>query len=136
MKIDRSSRKLRMSHELLDVREINTRTKKMSSKRMPESVAREGFRSRKAIRNTFEITTDRGLNTRRSKVRRMMRNDSPRIIQILEAMIPQPRNRSMAYLQILLEKILDRTFKKNPTLLVSFTSEIKSTRHNITNTQG
>lgn len=49
----------------------------------------EGLITRELLRDTLKIPTDGRLNARSSKVRRMMRNNSPRIISNLpEAMIP------------------------------------------------
>lgn len=61
----------------------------MSSKRVAESVTAEGLITRELLRKTLKIPADGRLNTRSSKVRRMMRNNSPRIISNLpETMIP------------------------------------------------
>ena len=89
MKINRSSGNLRMSHQLLNIRKINTFPKKMSSKRMTKSVATEGLITRELIRDTFKISANGRLNTWRSKVGRMMRNNSSWILfRLPEAMIP------------------------------------------------
>ena len=66
---------------------------------MTESMTAEGLITRKLIRKTLKISADGRLNTRSSKVRRMMRNNSPRIISNLpEATVPQPRDRRMTSL--------------------------------------
>ena len=137
MKIDRSGGKLRVSHELLNIRKIHTLTQQMSSKRMTKRVTRERLITRKHLREFLKIPAYSRFHTRFTKIRWMMGDDRIRFCcNLPEDTIPQPRNRSVTSIQVLLKQFLDRRLEESSPLFFSLTSKQERTRHDIGNLKG